>query len=243
MPFIQNKICQVCEREFSLNDLYPNSLIRNSVLRVAKQHYPKINEEGFVCFQDLRRISALHSEVLLKQEKGALSVLEQEVIESLKDQDLLSENVNEEFEEKLTFGQKLSDKLATFGGSWTFLIIFGVVVFIWTSINSLQLFDRRFDPYPYILLNLVLSCVAAIQAPVIMMSQNRQAAKDRLQMEHDYLVNLKAELQVRQLNTRMELFMRHHWQKMHEIIRLQEEMIQDININADISPKYPQRPV
>ncbi|MEC7838811.1 MAG: DUF1003 domain-containing protein [Chlamydiota bacterium] len=220
-----SKQCEVCRKEFGNRDLYPLTLIRSNVFALAEQKYPGISRQGFVCFPDLHKISAIHFEEILKREKGALSELEIEVVQSLKQQDLLSGNVNKEFEEKLTLGDRLADKIATFGGSWTFILLFGFILICWMCINSFQYLNEPFDPFPYILLNLVLSSLAAFQAPIIMMSQNRQASKDRLTQEGDYQVNLKSELQVRQLNTRLELFMKHHWQKMHEIARTQEEII------------------
>ncbi len=221
------KECQVCHRQFLLKELYPNSLIRNSVLQAAKKIYPELSPEGFVCFPDLRTVSAIHSEEILMREKGVLTELEKDVIQSLKEQDVLSENINTEFDEAETLGQKLSDKIARFGGSWMFISLFVFVIFCWMAINTLGVI-KIFDPFPFIFLNLFLSCRAALQAPIIMMSQNRQAAKDRLQLEHDYRVNLKAELQIRQLNARMEIFMKHQWQKMYELLRLQDEIIQDM---------------
>lgn len=116
----------------------------------------------------------------------------------------VSRNVNIEEQERLTFGQRVADRVATFGGSWTFICIFGIVMVIWVIINSTVLLRQHFDPYPYILLNLFLSMVAAIQAPVIMMSQNRQAAKDRLRSDLDYQVNFKAELEVANLHHKVD---------------------------------------
>jgi uncharacterized membrane protein len=116
----------------------------------------------------------------------------------------VSRNPNVEEDERLTFGQRIADKVATFGGSWTFIIIFGVILAIWVVINSAALFRNHFDPYPYILLNLFLSMIASIQAPVIMMSQNRQSAKDRLKSDLDYAVNLKAEMEVAHLHRKVD---------------------------------------
>ncbi|MCB1112409.1 MAG: DUF1003 domain-containing protein [Chlamydiales bacterium] len=223
------KKCEICGKEFRARDVYPISLIRNSVQLVLHEQFPDADEQGFLCFPDLRMIHAEYSEDLIEKEKGALSALEREVVESLKDQDILTENINEEYAEQLTLGEKLADKVAEFGGSWFFISFFGIVLVGWMAINTFYFMDGAFDPYPYILLNLVLSCLAAIQAPIIMMSQNRQAAKDRLKVENDYMVNLKAELQIRHLNARLELFMRHTWQKMHEISRMQEEIYQDLD--------------
>ncbi len=131
----------------------------------------------------------------------------------------VARNLNVEEEEMLTFGQRIADRVATFGGSWTFIIIFGVVLIGWTLVNTLALAERAFDPYPYILLNLVLSMLAAIQAPVIMMSQNRQASKDRLKADLDYEVNLKAELEVAQLHSKVDRIyeeMQAHFARIHK---------------------------
>lgn len=116
----------------------------------------------------------------------------------------VSRNPNVEEEDRLTFGQRIADKVASFGGSWTFIIIFGVILAIWVIFNSTALLAKHFDPYPYILLNLFLSMIASIQAPVIMMSQNRQSAKDRLKSDLDYEVNLKAELEVAHLHRKVD---------------------------------------
>jgi CRP/FNR family cyclic AMP-dependent transcriptional regulator len=116
----------------------------------------------------------------------------------------VARNVNVELEERMTLGERIADRVATFGGSWTFIIIFGAIMLVWVTLNTAALFSNHFDPYPYILLNLFLSMIAAIQAPVIMMSQNRQAAKDRLQADQDYEVNLKAELEIGQLHHKLD---------------------------------------
>jgi uncharacterized membrane protein len=116
----------------------------------------------------------------------------------------VSRNVNVEEAERMTLGERVADKVATFGGSWTFIFIFAAIMLVWVALNTAALFSRHFDPYPFILLNLFLSMIAAIQAPVIMMSQNRQTAKDRLKADADYEVNLKAELEVAQLHRKLD---------------------------------------
>jgi CRP/FNR family transcriptional regulator, cyclic AMP receptor protein len=126
----------------------------------------------------------------------------------------VSRNVNVEAEERMTLGARIADKVAEFGGSWKFIILFGVIMLVWVTLNTAALFSQHFDPYPYILLNLVLSMISALQAPVIMMSQNRQAAKDRLQADQDYQVNLKAELEVAQLHHKLDHLserLEQHW--------------------------------
>lgn len=132
-----------------------------------------------------------------------------------------SKNINEVHEESLTVGEKMADKLADFAGSWKFITIFGCIIFVWIVINSIQLIMKSFDPYPFILLNLILSCLAALQAPVIMMSQNRQEKKDRIRAEHDYEINLKAEILIEELINKLESLE----QKQDEII---------INFNKNI---------
>jgi CRP/FNR family transcriptional regulator, cyclic AMP receptor protein len=132
-------------------------------------------------------------------------------------------NVNVVEEERMTFGQRVADKVASFGGSWTFILIFGAVIVVWMAVNTALLRQKAFDPFPYILLNLVLSCLAAIQAPVIMMSQNRQAAKDRLQADSDYDVNLKAELEISHLHKKVDRI----YELMHAAVSRQEKRDRD----------------
>ena len=157
-----------------------------------------------------------------------ISALEEEVIRSLKEEDLLARNINQAYDEQLTLGERVADKVAEFGGSWKFIICFGGTIVLWITINSILALRRPFDPYPYILLNLVLSCLAAVQAPIIMMSQNRQAKKDRIMVDHDYRTNLKAELEVRQLNRKVDQLLMHNWQRLLDIQRVQTELMEEI---------------
>ncbi|MEJ2568615.1 MAG: DUF1003 domain-containing protein [candidate division WOR-3 bacterium] len=149
-------------------------------------------------------------------------------MKSLKEQEVLSKNINIEFDRQLTTGERISDKLSDFAGSWKFISIFIITIIIWMSINSIVFFLKPFDPYPFILLNLVLSCLAAIQAPIILMSQNRQASRDRLQSEYDYRVNLKAELEVRQLHEKIDHLIMYQWQRLLEIQEIQMDMLEEI---------------
>ena len=143
---------------------------------------------------------------LLGKSFDDLTIREQKVIESLADGLPVATNVNSQFEEQLTFGQRLADKVAKFGGSWTFIITFAVVLGSWMILNSVVLAraEAIFDPYPYILLNLVLSALAALQAPIVMMSQNRQSTKDRLEAGNTFEVALKSELEIRQLHDKID---------------------------------------
>ena len=125
-------------------------------------------------------------------------------------------------------GDAISDKVASFGGSWKFIIFFFVVLFLWIIINSIVLLQKPFDPYPFILMNLILSCIAAIQAPIIMMSQNRQEKKDRLRSENDYKVNLKSEIEIRTLHEKVDHLLLDQWSRMMKIQEMQIEMLEEI---------------
>lgn len=147
---------------------------------------------------------------LAKEHLGAqykdLDIPQKDVIESIAEAEPIVENVNEIFHEQLTFGQRLADRISAFGGSWTFIVIFLSILISWMAINSLYLVSPKeaFDPYPYILLNLVLSTIAALQAPIIMMSQNRQTEKDRLDITENYKVSLKTDLEIMRLHQKID---------------------------------------
>lgn len=220
--------CEVCGQEFCYTKLFPVRLIQNSIIESALQKHPHINRNGFVCYPDLREIRTNYVEKLLLQDKGALSSLDKEVLESMQSQDVLSENVNKKFDRDLTFGEKLADKVAQFGGSWKFITSFLAILILWMIFNSFILYNGVFDPYPYILLNLVLSCLAAIQAPIILMSQNRQAEKDHLRANEDYCTNLKAELEIQQLHSKLDLFMKRQWETLIELQKMQLELTEDL---------------
>ena len=134
-----------------------------------------------------------------------------------------------EFERERSLGERLADRIAAFGGSWSFLTGFGFFVLAWIALNSRALLAPPPDPYPYILLNLLLSCLAALQAPVIMMSQNRQEEKDRVRSKHDYQVNLKAELEIRQLHEKLDHLLSHQWDRLAEIQEVQLELLSELN--------------
>jgi uncharacterized membrane protein len=144
---------------------------------------------------------------LLHSESQQIKKLQNIVKQTIKDENLIIDNLLNPPKEVLTRGQKISDKVARFGGSWSFIISFFIILVIWILFNSIAPFRKEFDPYPFILMNLILSCIAALQAPIIMMSQNRQEEKDRKRSENDYLINLKAELEIRSLNQKIDLLL------------------------------------
>ena len=186
------------------------------------------SDESYICLADLAQYRTQYVHSLLESEKGELTDLENEVLDSLRAHELISSNIDAEFEQEWSLGEKLADRIAAFGGSWPFLGIFAIFLLLWIATNSWLLFRRPFDPYPYILLNLLLSCLAAIQAPVIMMSQNRQEAKDRIRAQHDYQVNLKAELEIRHLHEKMDHLLSKQWERLVQIQEIQLELLTEM---------------
>ena len=174
------------------------------------------------------RFQRQYLEQILATEDKHLQKLHQLVAEALQEQELISQNLLNPAEETFSRGQRVADKVATFGGSWTFIITFLVVLIAWITLNIL-LMAKAFDPYPFILLDLVLSCIAAIQAPVIMMSQNRKEEKDRQRAENDYLVNLKAEIEVRNLHQKLNLLMEEQFKTLLDIQKYQTELLEEIH--------------
>ena len=221
-------VCQICKQQKKLSEVLPAEVVRASVAQVIQKQHSDWDPKGFICFPDLNHFRGEYIKNALEAEKGELSVLDQDVLKSMKAHELLTKNINAEFERKLTFGEKISDKLAEFGGSWKFIIFFAIIIFFWISLNAALLAKHPFDPYPFILLNLILSTLAALQAPVIMMSQNRLEARDRLRSEHDYRINLKAELEIRHLHEKMDHLLRHQWQRLLEIQEIQTELMQEM---------------
>lgn len=220
--------CIVCKKTFSKNGVVSAPFIREPIAAFIRKDYPDWSDESYICDADLSIYRAKYVHALLESDKGDLSELEQEVLESLKKHEIISSNVDDEFEQEWTFGERLADKIAEFGGSWRFLIFFAIFLAIWIAINSFLFLWKPVDPYPFILLNLLLSCLAAIQAPIIMMSQNRQETKDRLRAKHDYQVDLKAELEIRQIHEKLDHLMNKQWERLIQIQEIQLEQLAEL---------------
>jgi uncharacterized membrane protein len=221
-------LCQICKEKKKLIEVTPAQLIREPIVDIIRKTHPDWSSEGYICNADLNKFREEYITNILEAEKGQLSILEKEVMKSLKEHEFLSKNINIEFDRQLTVGERIADRLTTFAGSWKFISIFIITVLIWMVVNSIVFVLKPFDPYPFILLNLVLSCLAAIQAPIILMSQNRQESRDRLQAEYDYRVNLKAELEVRQLHEKIDHLLMYQWQRLLEIQEIQMDMLEEI---------------
>ncbi|MFM8596077.1 MAG: DUF1003 domain-containing protein [Flavobacteriales bacterium] len=190
--------------------------------------YPEFDPTQPISLSELNHYRELYITATLQKQVGELNQLEKTVIETLGKGRQLTQKQLQEHTDKLTFGQNLADKVATFGGSWTFIIVFGLVLFSWIILNAAFLANKGFDPYPFILLNLILSCLAAIQAPVIMMSQNRQEEKDRERAKQDYMINLKSELEIRTLHEKLDHLIIRQQSDLFEIQQVQIQMLKDI---------------
>ncbi len=202
--------------------------LREPLFNLIKSEYPEFSEDCYISLEELNRFRRLYMASLISQEKGEMEDLDQDVMSAIENNSILSENIEDDIEDKFTLGQKLADVIASFGGSWTFIVIFFTFILIWMSINIWMLATKPFDPYPFILLNLILSCLAAIQAPIIMMSQNRKEQKDRQRSEQDYKVNLKAELEIKLLGEKIDHMIVHQNKKLLEIQELQTDYLEDL---------------
>jgi uncharacterized membrane protein len=219
--------CAISGNPRPRKDLVSLESIRPALAERIRQDFPDLPPDAVISRAELSRYRQIYVEDALREEHGQVSELERQVAESIAKADTLAENTEEEYEEQRTLGEVLSDHLASFGGSWRFIILFGVVLVAWMLFNLVTGEKSAFDPYPFILLNLVLSCLAAIQAPIIMMSQKRQEAKDRLRSLNDYRINLKAELEIRHLHEKLDYLLTKQWQRMAEIQQLQLEQMSE----------------
>lgn len=216
--------------EFPVSDRIAGRTIRPSILTLIQKDHPDFVADSYLAVNELNSYRGKYITGYLSGEVGELTDLENTVLLSLKENSTIADKIDDE-KQLFTVGQRVADQVASFGGSWTFIISFGVFLVIWISFNVFWLANKGFDPYPFILLNLILSCIAAMQAPVIMMSQNRQEEKDRERAKKDYMINLKSELELRMLHEKMDHLILHQEQELLEIQKVQIEMLSDV-LNA-----------
>lgn len=220
-------ISSISGQEFPMADCVYAKMIRKSVYDCIKDEHPDFNLDSMLSISELNFFREKYISSFLLKETSELNELEKTVIKSLKDKQSVITHIDDDVSE-YTFGEKIADKVAEFGGSWTFIISFMLFLIIWISINAFLFLNKGFDPYPFILLNLILSCIAALQAPVIMMSQNRQEEKDRKRAKNDYMVNLKSELEIRMLHEKIDHLIMHQEQSLIELQKVQIDMMNDI---------------
>lgn len=221
-------ISHISQKEVDPSQVVQGNEIRKGVYDLIQAEFPDFTFESIISLEELNVYRRIYLTQLVEQERGELAVIDFDVMKAIRDNSILSENLQDKAEGALTLGQKLADKIATFGGSWTFIISFFSFLTIWILINVIFLNAKTFDPYPFILLNLILSCLAAIQAPIIMMSQNRQEQKDRQRADHDYKINLKAELEIKLLSEKMDHILVHQNKKLLEIQEVQIDYLEDL---------------
>ena len=226
----QQGVCAVTGKSQPITKLFVLRELRPNIAHTLRVRHPELAEDSRVSLDTVNAARLEYMRDLLETQVGDLTRLDEEVVESLHKHEVLSERPLSETEEvhQLTFGQRLADKIADFGGSWTFIISFCLFLMLWIVINAGVLLKQPFDPYPFILLNLMLSFLASLQAPVIMMSQNRQEARDRQHAEGDYKINLKAELEIRHLHEKMDYLLHQHATKLMEVQQIQLDLLREL---------------
>lgn len=220
-------VSDISGQEFPMADCVYGKMIRKSIFESIKKEYPKFDLDSLLSISELNYFREKYISGFLLKEASELNELEKTVIKSLKNKHSVLPQYEDDASQ-ITFGQRVADKVAEFGGSWTFIISFMFFLVLWISANVFLLSNKGFDPYPFILLNLILSCIAALQAPVIMMSQNRQEEKDRQRSKNDYMVNLKSELEIRMLHEKIDHLIMHQEQSLIELQKVQIDMMNDI---------------
>jgi len=220
-------ISAISGKEFSIEEKVLGSSIRKAILDYIQKENPDFAKDKLISLSELNYYREKYISEFLLKEVSELTDLEKTVVQSVKDKSILISQV-EEKETQNTYGQKIADKVAEFGGSWTFIISFLTFLVVWICVNVFFFLNQGFDPYPFILLNLILSCVAALQAPVIMMSQNRQEEKDRERSKNDYMINLKSELEIRMLHEKIDHLIMHQEEALLEMQKVQIDMMSDI---------------
>lgn len=223
---MQNFISDISHKTFALTERVSGKSIRSGVLKEIQKDHPDFTENQFIAVSELNYYRQLYIQNLLAKEVGTLTELEHTVLDNINQNHLISDEASE-IKNEATRGQRWADRIASFGGSWRFIGLFGLFLFSWMILNIVTLHNKGFDPYPFILLNLLLSCLAAIQAPVIMMSQNRQEEKDRDRAKNDYMVNLKSELEIRMLHEKIDHLIIHQQESLIEIQQMQADAMRD----------------
>lgn len=221
-------VCDICKKEFPECELIGGHGIRRELEELIQQGHPDWSDYSFICRNDFNRYREKYILSLIEEETGSIHKLEKDVLDSISANEIVARNTNLPQTGERKTGEAVADKVAAFGGSWKFIFIFFAALVAWIVVNSVALLAKPFDPYPFILMNLVLSCLAAIQAPIIMMSQNRQEQKDRLRAENDYKVNLKSEIEIRTLHEKVDHLLLDQWTKMMKIQELQIELLEEI---------------
>lgn len=213
---------------FPTDERVSGESVRAPIMRLIQREHPDFDASKHLALSELNAYRERYITEYLDQEVGQLTGLEQTVLASMKNHSIVCGADRDKKAPKPTFGERISDRMTRFGGSWAFVILFGSIIVLWMAVNIFWLSNPAFDPYPFVLLNLLLSYLSTLQAPVIMMSQNRQADQDRQRSEKDYMVNLKSEVEVRMLHEKIDHLMIFQQQRLIEIQQIQIDMLTDI---------------
>lgn len=234
--------CYISHKSVDETQSVKGADMRDTIMEYIKASHPDFTVDDYISRKEFDKIRRGYLLNLIAMENEDISFVEKEVVNAITENKILTEDVEPIIEKDLTIGQRAADKIAEFGGSWIFIIFFFTFLIAWIILNVWFLGKKPFDPYPFILLNLILSCLAAIQAPIIMMSQNRLEQKDRLRGENDYKINLKAELEIKLLHEKMDHLTFTQNKRMLEVQQMQVEYLDDIleklQINEGVRQKH-----
>lgn len=232
-----NVLCFITKKLVPTSEATQGNSIRPSVYELIRLKFPDFSEKSYISEDELSKFKTEHIRNLLVHERGKLSDMEKAVAETVAKHDFMSKDFTKEEEHTHTLAEKISDKIAEFGGSWSFIISFLIFMAVWICFNAYWLTTKAFDPYPFILLNLILSCVASLQAPIIMMSQNRSEKKDRARNINNYMVGLKTEIDIRHLHEKTDRLLAIHIQNINEMHELQMETLEKVLKRIDAVDK------
>lgn len=221
-------VSNISGKEFSSEEIVTAKALRKSIFDFIKESNSSFNKNSHLSIEELNYYRQKYVSEKLINEVGELNDLKKQVVNSITKSAFISDELQKDETKKESFGNKVADKVADFGGSWTFILSFIFFLLIWIAVNAFVFLNKGFDPYPFILLNLILSCIAALQAPIIMMSQNRQESKDRERAKNDYMINLKSELEIRILHEKIDHLIMHQQQELMEIQRVQTDLMNTI---------------
>jgi len=223
------RTCCLCGRSGARAAFVHAEVVRPQLAsHIARHHPERWTGTGYVCRTCLNAERLHFVTTRLTEERGELTVVEQEVAKKAGLHLTIARDVDAQFQHGITFGQRAADNVARVGGSWAFVLSFLFFLILWMAVNTFLLRQPSFDPYPYILLNLVLSCLAALQAPIIMMSQNRSSERDRLESTHDYETDLKAEIEIASLHDKIDHLLNAQWERMVELQQVQIDLLTEI---------------
>jgi uncharacterized membrane protein len=226
---VREATCTLCDKTLPRRNMLANAAVRPQVAAHIAHTFPeRWTETGRICRTCLSRERLHYVTDRLTEEKGTLSGVEEEVAKKAGMHLTIARDIDAQFQASTTFGQRAADTVARVGGSWAFVLSFLFLLVVWMAINTFALRSGAFDPYPYILLNLVLSCLAALQAPIIMMSQNRSSERDRVESTHDYETDLKAEIEIASLHDKVDHLLHAQWERMVELQEMQMELLTEL---------------